>query len=135
MYIKKDPELPGYEYAATDFMRRMGVEGLPFSELTMFYDPQTKKQYPVVLSQAIEGDLVSEMWDNNELFKSLDPYHTGLSILAAMFINPEDGKEDNYILSPDRKKLIPIDNDHAFVPGLYGREKKRSYRNVTWVDG
>ena len=33
VYFKKDPELPGYEYAATDFMRRMGVDGLPFSEL------------------------------------------------------------------------------------------------------
>ena len=70
-----------------------------------------------MLSQAIEGDLVSEVWDNDELFKDLDPYHTGLLILGALFINPEDGKEDNYILSPDRKKLIPIDNDHAFVPG------------------
>ena len=132
IYFKKDPELPGYEYAATDFMRRMGIEAIPFSELTMFYDASTKKQYPVVLSQAIGGDLVSDIWHNNELFKDLDPYHTGLSIIAAMLINTEDGKEDNFVLSTDGKKLIPIDNDHAFVPGTVWQKEESFFSLGAW---
>ncbi|MBA3751795.1 SEL1-like repeat protein [Candidatus Dependentiae bacterium] len=133
VYFKKDPELPGYEYATTEFMRMMGIDSLPFSELTMFYDPIGKKQYPVLLSQAVPGDLVHEVWDTNDAFKDLDPHHTGLLLLAAMFINVEDGKEDNYILTPDRKKLIPIDNDHAFVPGTVWKRNEIGFRLNTWT--
>jgi len=39
-----------------------------------------------------------------------------------MLLNPEDGKEDNFILSPDGKFLIPIDNDHCFLPSTFQKE-------------
>ncbi|MBA2306664.1 hypothetical protein H0W26_00855, partial [Candidatus Dependentiae bacterium] len=133
VYFKKKPELPGYEYAATEFMRMMGIESLPFSELAMFYNSVKKKQYPMLLSQAVAGDMVCDVWDDNDLFKNLDSYHTGLLILAAMLINPEDGKEDNYILTPDRTKLIPIDNDHAFIPGTIWKREGSGGAITPWT--
>jgi hypothetical protein len=56
---------------------------------------------------------------NLEQFQStLDPIHTGLQIIVSMLVNPEDAKEDNFILQDDMY-LIPIDNDHAFIPSSY----------------
>lgn len=115
-YFKKHPEFAGYEYAATDFMRRMGIQGIPYNELFLFYHEE-EGYYPVLLNQAIKGLPVLKIWDNDDAFSHLDPYHTGLLIVAAMLLNPEDGKEDNFILSPDGRYLIPIDNDHSFLPG------------------
>lgn len=40
-------------------------------------------------------------------------------LLASILLNPEDGKEDNYILSPEVSRLIPIDNDHIFLPSVH----------------
>ncbi|MFN7095116.1 MAG: hypothetical protein ACK4M7_07110, partial [Burkholderiales bacterium] len=115
-YFKKHPELPAYEYAATSFMRHLGMSQVPRSELLAFYNPQ-EGLYPVLLSQAIEGKPVYKVWEDDSQFNKLDPIHTGWLIIASMLLNPEDSKEDNFILSPDGKYLVPIDNDHAFLPG------------------
>jgi len=68
-----------------------------------------------LLSQKVEGNPVHKVWDNPQVFNKLDPIHTELLIIAAMLMNPEDGQEDNFILSEDGKYLIPIDNDHYFL--------------------
>jgi Ran GTPase-activating protein (RanGAP) involved in mRNA processing and transport len=115
-YLKKYPEIPGYEYATTAFMRQLGLQAAPHSELLGFYDP-IEGVYPVLLTQAIAGKLVYEVWEDDNNFTQLDPYHTGLLMVASMLLNPEDSKEDNFIISEDRQQLIPIDNDHTFLPG------------------
>ena len=117
IYFKKNPEIPGYEYAATSFMRHLGVQGVPQSELVLFYHPSTNVSYPVLTSSAILGKRVDQVWHTDTVFQNLDETHTGLSILASMLLNFEDHKEDNIILSEDGQYLIPIDNDHAFIPG------------------
>jgi hypothetical protein len=121
-YFKKYPEFPGYEYGVTSFMRHLGLNTAPRSELLAFYHPK-EGLYPVLLSQAIAGKLVYEIWDKDDNFSHLDAYSTGLLMICSMLLNPEDSKEDNFILSEDKKQLIPIDNDHAFLPGAI--EEKR----------
>jgi Ran GTPase-activating protein (RanGAP) involved in mRNA processing and transport len=121
-YFKKYPEFPGYEYGVTSFMRHLGLNTAPRSELLAFYHP-IEGLYPVLLSEAVAGKLVYEVWDKEDNFSNLDPYYTGLLMICSMLLNPEDSKEDNFILSEDKKQLIPIDNDHAFLPGAI--EEKR----------
>ncbi|EAL63895.1 Rab GTPase domain-containing protein [Dictyostelium discoideum AX4] len=61
-YFKKYPEIAGYEYAATELMRSLGIKNLPYSELILFYDPQLKKSYPVLLTLAVQGKCISDIW-------------------------------------------------------------------------
>lgn len=114
-YFKKYPEIPANEYAATLFMKRLGLKA-PYNELFIFYHSQ-EGHYPVLLTEAIPGTPIYKCWDNDSSFTTLDPTHTGLMILSSLLLNFEDQKEDNVILSPDQKYLIPIDNDHVFLPG------------------
>jgi len=113
-YLKQYPEWPGYEFASILFMRMLGVTRLPYQELIII-----NSKYPVLLTQGVDGDPVFRVWQNPEAFMNLDPFHTGLLIIAAMLINPEDGKEDNFLLSKDGKYLIPVDNDHCFLPSTF----------------
>jgi hypothetical protein len=115
-YLKKFPELPAYEYGVTAFMRQLGIQEAPRSELFSFYNKE-EGLYLVLVSQAIEETPVYKIWEDDSRFAKLDPLYTGRLLVASMLLNPEDSKEDNFILSPDNKYLIPIDNDHAFLPG------------------
>ncbi len=123
LYFKKNPELPGFEYAATSFMRRFGIHNAPVSEVFKFYDAKDKVFYPVLVSRSVPGNVLYKEWHQDALFRNLDPHHTHLLILASMLLNPEDAKSDNFILSPDGKYLIPIDNDHSFLPGAIREER------------
>jgi len=113
-YLKQYPEWPGYEFASTLFMRLLGIQHLPYQDLIII-----NSKYPALLTQSVHGDSVFRIWHNAQAFHNLDPVHTGLLIISAMLINPEDGKEDNFILSSDGKYLIPIDNDHCFLPSFF----------------
>ena len=124
-YLKQYPEWPGYEFASTMFMRLLGVQNLPYQDLIII------KNYPVLLTQRVHGNPVLRVWHNPQAFNNLDPVHTALLIIAAMLINPEDGKEDNFILSPDGKYLIPIDNDHCFLPSTF--QKKEGFLSRTVI--
>ena len=121
-YLKKSPEIPGYEYAATLFMRSLGLEGVPFSELLLFWGP-SEGVYSVLLTQAVQGVTLDKIWHDDNNFSSLDPHHTHLLILCSILLNPEDGKGDNYVLTPDKRRIIPIDNDHMFLPGIIQEER------------
>ena len=116
-YLKQYPEWPGYEFASTLFMRLLGVQHLPYQDLII-----VNSKYPVLLTQRVDGHPILRVWDNNSAFYNLDPVHTGLLIISAMLLNPEDGKEDNFILSQDKRYLIPIDNDHCFLPSFFQKE-------------
>jgi len=115
-YFKQYPECPGFEFASNFFMRSLGIKCLPYQDLVVM------SEYPVLITQNVEGFPVHKIWEDPHKFKNLDPFHTGLLIISAMLINPEDGKEDNFILSEDGKYLIPIDNDHCFLPSFFQKE-------------
>ena len=121
-YFKKLPEIPGYDYASTLFMRSLGLQGVPFSELFLFRDT-SQGLYSTLVTQAVAGNTLEEIWHDDNNFSSLDPHHTFLLILCSILINPEDGKGDNYILTPDKRRIIPIDNDHVFLPGIMQEER------------
>ena len=123
-YLKAFPEFPGYEYASTSFMRLLGISHLPYQDLLIVKNSEAAGYYPLLLSENVKGTTVLQAWSNNEAFNNLDPSHTFLLILSAMLLNPEDGKEDNFILSEDQKYLIPIDNDHCFLPGTVQKQGK-----------
>jgi len=121
-FLKQYPEWPGYEYASSLFMRLLGITNLAYQDLILFHANSKTNSYPVLVSQKVDGDLVLRIWQKSQAFNKLDPFHTGLLIIAAMLLNPEDGKEDNFILSKDGKYLIPIDNDHCFLPSTLRKE-------------
>ena len=109
-YLKQYPERPGCEFASTLFMRLLGITRLPYQDLLMI------NQYPILLTQKVNGNSVLQVWDDSQVFNNLDPYHTGLLIISALLIKPN---EDHFILSENGKYLIPIDNDHYFLPSTF----------------
>ena len=116
-YLKPYPEWPGYEFASTLFMRLLGVRHLPYQDLII-----VNSKYPVFITQNVNGQPVFRVWHDSQAFNNLDPVHIGLLIIAAMLLNPEDGKEDNFILSEDGKFLLPINYDHCFLPSTFQKE-------------
>jgi hypothetical protein len=75
---------------------------------------------------------------NPENILSLDSKSVGGMILAAMLVNPEDGKPANYVVEPfitpkgDKKhRLIGIDNDHAFVPAIVRETPEKTFMGKT----
>ena len=123
-YIKKEPELAGYEYAVTLFLRAFGVEGIPFCELLIMKDPQ-QGLYSALLMQAIEGKTLEKTWlQNDHIFEGLEPHHTQMLMLGSMLLNPEDGRASNFILTKNEKRIIPIHNGHVFVPGFVSKSNK-----------
>jgi len=131
-YLKQNPEWPGYEYASSLFMRLLGVAHLPYHDLIVFNPKSQTESYPVLLTQKVDGHLVLQVWGDTKMFSNLDPLHTGLLIISAMLLNPEDGKEDNFILSSNGKYLIPIDSDHSFLPSTF--QKAGSFWNAFTVN-
>jgi hypothetical protein len=124
-YLKFLPELPGLEEAIGEFARQTIGFGAPHGDLFRWFDDT-----PVWISQGIEGDNLHQVLkDNPEKLESLDPVSTAQMILMAMLVNPEDGKPDNYIISPlpdneNRYRLECIDNDHGFVPAFVRENPK-----------
>jgi len=113
--LKQYPKWPGYEFASILFMRLLGVTRLPYQDFLVI------NNYPVLLTQKVDGDPIHQIWDNPKAFYNLDPFHTGLLIISAMLLNPEEGKEDNFVLSKDEKYLIP-NNYHWFLPSFFQKE-------------
>jgi len=121
-YFKKGPEISGYEYAVTMFLREFGVEGVPFCELLVMKDPK-EGLYSALLVQAVGGEVLEKIWEDDMVFGGLESEHTQLLILGSMLLNPEDGRGSNFVLTPDHKRIIPIHNDHAFVKGTRSHEE------------
>ena len=130
VYAKFYPELPGMEEAIRRLAFLLSESGIvPQSELFCF--KEKKMPYPVLLSQEAKGENLQTVLSN--AYKANDPEAqakltrldshrwTDLFILSVL-IHPEDGKPDNYILSPckntkgeDSYAIVAIDNDHALV--------------------
>lgn len=118
LYFKVYPALPGLEEASGRFTRQLLGFGAPYTDLVKI------NGQPVMISQGISGDTLAKVLrDHPERLQALDEDDTAGLILVAMLINPEDGKPDNYIVTPhltqaDRYRLVGVDNDQAFVPAI-----------------
>ena len=136
-YIKRYPEFPLFEYASTSLMRLLGLKHAPRSELFIFFCKLSlikKDIEPFLVIQAVPGmNLHDALIEFPNCLDNLDHSHTARLILCSMLINPEDGKDDNFIISEDFKRLIPIDNDHCFMPSSTPESTQgvqKLYRNV-----
>ena len=124
LYFKKNPEFPLFEYAAITLMQLLGITDVPESEIFLFTQPTKGSNtsggidiIPILVSQAINGTLLHDaLKADRGCLTGLDHSHTARLILISMLLNPEDGKDDNFILAYDPKRLIPIDNDHCLLP-------------------
>ncbi len=125
IYAKFYPELPGMGEAIRQLSMLLSNSSVvPQSELFCFKDK--KIPYPVLLSQEVKGENLQMVLnaaykenqaDSKAKLNQLDASRwTDLFILTVL-IHPEDGKPDNYILSPcknakgeDSYAIVAIDN-------------------------
>jgi hypothetical protein len=126
IHIKFFPEMPGMEYAAGCLARLLVGWGAPYVQLARLVDGN--KAYPVLLSQTIAGDLLSDVLkqsDANEFQKKLDRRRYGQRLLLSLLLNQEDAKPSNFIAVADSASagntqygLFCIDNDRSFFQAV-----------------
>ncbi len=133
LYVKKFPQMPGLEAAASRLILGVAGCGATYSDLTNIDGD------PYLISQGFGGDgpeaenLLERLRRDPDglvdAFKGINERRTLLLILATILVSPEDGKFDNYLLSPladdpGEVELVGFDNDHSFVPPV-GSERTR----------
>ncbi|MBA3814155.1 MAG: hypothetical protein H0X26_06665 [Alphaproteobacteria bacterium] len=118
LYFKAYPALPGLEEAAGSFTRQLLGFGAPYTDLVKL------GTFPFLISQEIPGEtLLKTLKNNPKILEDLDEEDLSGMLIAAMLTNPEDGKPDNYIVTPhptkpNKYRIVGIDNDQAFVPAI-----------------
>jgi hypothetical protein len=122
LYFKFYPALPGLEEATGRLTRQLLGFGAPYTDLIKL--GEGKDAVPCLVSQGVPGDtLLKVLKTSPERVESLDEEDLSGMLIAAMLTNPEDGKPDNYIVTPhptkpNKYRIIGIDNDQAFVPAI-----------------
>jgi hypothetical protein len=92
LYFKVFPGMPGIEEAVGSFTRQLLGFGAPYTDLMKY------KDYVVLVSQAIEGESLHDVLISHpDKLKQLVHEEVAGLIIAAMLVNPEDGKPDNCI--------------------------------------
>ena len=129
LHIKKNPELFGRELMVHHLARQLSdnlitppIALLCLSRWEGLHD-KVMVYYPFLVSLTIEGDTLKDALDHRAYqLKNLDKRSFSEALGLALLINPEDGREDNYILKQKiQDKAIQfrsIDNDHTFVRPL-----------------
>lgn len=141
LYFKRFPSFPGTAMAISMLQELLFGEGwlpLTFAKIN---------DEPFLISLGIgrlhrdateanswhEVDNLQYIFDNTpERLRELDAEDLVKVILLAMTTNPEDGKPSNYCferISNTRSRLIEIDGDQAFVPGV----SRQSVRNQDFL--
>ncbi len=124
IYFKELPSIPGREEAAGRFMRRLFGYGAPHTLLVKMHNP-------VMLSHEMEGPTLAQAFkDRSPALQKLDPKNISGLIIAAMLINPEDGKPNNLVLVKNKEgdtySLSIVDNDNGFIEPLVRQKRKFS---------
>ena len=125
LYLKIFPEMPGIEYAASRLAQLLVGFGLPLVEIARI--EVGKAVYPVLLSQSISGNPLDEVLKEATRLP-LEPRSFSEMMLLNLFLSPEDGKPDNFILARRRNRittageprlsLVNVDNDRSFYPSV-----------------
>jgi tetratricopeptide (TPR) repeat protein len=141
IYVKFFPELPGVEEAIRMLAVQLFGGCTAQSELFRFQD-RDGQIYSILMSQEVPGQNLHEVLMNrrDDFLMKLDSYRFTQLFFLSLLVNPEDGKPDNYILSPYISKdckasyqIICIDNDHSFVPPIVKEKGARKIQVKTIV--
>lgn len=124
IHLKKDPEMPGMEYLVNS-LARLFVGGImpeiEWAQIALRGEPP----YNVLFSQTVlDAEPLGVMLRCNAVNPlRIDAENFSRVVLAFILMNPEDGKEDNYLLQTVEdcqgqvyQQLISVDNDRYFVP-------------------
>jgi hypothetical protein len=132
VHLKERPEWQIMEYAVGRLYELVvGPDCTPQTTLWAVRHLQSNADdwIPIGVSQTVPGQtLQEEFMRNPQGVTQLDKKSFSQHVIMALLVNPEDGKSDNFIVTPGQdnsgrptKRLVSIDNDHAFVPALVSR--------------
>ncbi len=115
-WIKAYPEQPAIEWIVHQLDRRLGVFGTPRFEVVKFHHGgQTSC---ALLSEHVMGSTLKKVTQKKpKRLAKLDFISFARTLLRVLLINPEDDKDDDYLLEiqPNGQlHLKRIDNDRAF---------------------
>jgi HEAT repeat protein len=138
IHLKEKPELAGREIMVSTLARMLfGNKLTPQVQLCHFTRQidgflgwaQKYEHYPVLASRYISNiTLRDALTTNPKILKRIDKTSIYQAILLSMLINPEDGRDENYMLEPyilgeeTHYRLVCIDNDRSFVPPIKMRK-------------
>jgi hypothetical protein len=139
IYLKLFPDLPMVDIAATELATLLVGPHLPWVELVKIQDA-SQKSIPALICEGVRGEMPSRKdfqstdSDNNEDTKKLDLEEYSKCVIIGMILNPEDGKDSNFIFRKSKASpklgpgdsikddvcfgLISVDNDRSFYPSL-----------------
>lgn len=132
VHLKELPEWQIMEYAVGRLYELVvGPDCTPQTTLWAVRHLQSNADdwVPIGVSQTIPGlTLQEEFLKSPQGVSNLDKKSFSQHVIMALLVNPEDGKSDNFIVATGHdnagrptKRLVSIDNDHAFVPALVSR--------------
>ena len=119
-WVKVYPEQPAMEWIVHQLDRRLGVFGTPRFEVVKFHHGgQTSC---ALISEHIEGATLRKVIEtNSQALENLAFDAFARTLLRVLLINPEDDKDDDYLLVEESKGklcLKRIDNERAFFEPL-----------------
>ncbi len=115
-WVKVYPEQPAIEWIVHQLDRRLGVFGTPRFEVVKFHHGgQTSC---ALLSEHVMGSTLKKViQEKPQRLAELDFISFARTLLRVLLINPEDDKDDDYLLEMQpngQLHLKRIDNDRAF---------------------
>ncbi len=134
VYFKESPAFPGLEYMVSQLELTMSGGSVPLSEFVLI------DGMPYLISQGIEGKNLRPVIDKDPSLKTITWDEEALyhKLILSMVTFPEDGRADNYVVQPcpdkpGKKRLVSVDNDQAFVPGIAKEKIGTASQNVIQV--
>lgn len=133
IHVKKNPMLPGREIQVNELADLLFERVTAKVAFYKFIEKTVKSrwrsqpeclEYPVMVSDYIEGFTLNKIESNPIELAKITQSSFSKAFILALLINPEDGRGDNYMLSPRVQggevvyDIISIDNDQAFVEPL-----------------
>lgn len=110
-HFKQNPLNPLMEYAVHNLISRMGGQITPTSLLVRFdiFTAESKKSFPVLISQTIEGERLSEGW------RTIEPNASYTwNLISAILTRPGKGNFSQYMID-NAGNLYCVDNSQCFV--------------------
>lgn len=132
-WIKAYPELPAMEWIVHQLDRRLGIFGTPRFEVVKFHHGN-QTSCALVSEHIIGSTLRSVIKNEPEMLEKLEFVSFARTLLRVLLINPEDDKDDDYILETQpngQLHLKRIDNERAFFEPLVEEDGSFLFKKTT----